>query len=234
MTGILEDVPTFSHIKFDMLGSLCTREITQEDNERDMKWDNIWNTWVYLLLPEQVDLKNLKMDLDKLSAREDPSVKNTHVELALQPLDKIMLGPDLGNQIGPVLGNSAIWIFGGLAFIVILSACFNYTNLSIARSLRRSREVGIRKVIGALRSHVMGQFIVEAVLISLCALVLAGALFVFLRPYFLGIEPEMTKFSSLIFHRPLFSILFYLPLQWASWQAFFLPCFFQASMPCMF
>jgi len=193
VTGILENVPTFSHIRFEMLGSLSTREIIVKENQDELKWDNIWNTWVYLLLPHQVDLKNLQSDLDKLSVREDPSVKNTHIELALQPVDNIMLGPDLGNQIGPVLGNSAIWIFGGLAFVVILSACFNYTNLSIARSLRRSREVGIRKVIGALRSHVMGQFVVEAILISLCALVLACAIFVFLRPFFLGMERQMSE-----------------------------------------
>ena len=90
-----------------------------------------------------------------------------------------------------------VWIVSGLAFVVILSACFNYTNLSIARSMRRSREVGIRKVIGALKSHVLGQFIAEAVLIALLALVLAFGIFLILRTQFMGIAPELSSLISL-------------------------------------
>lgn len=188
ITGIVQDIPKFSHVRFEMLGSFSTYEILQKDDKSYLKWDQIWSTWVYLLLPENTDLANLKTNLDQLSAKEDPTVKNTHIDLTLQPLEKIMTGPDLSNSIGPVMGSSVLWIFGGLAFVVILSACFNYTNLSIARSLRRTREVGIRKVIGALRSQVINQFIVEAVLISLCSLLAALLLFAFLRPVFLGVE----------------------------------------------
>ncbi|MBS1506970.1 MAG: ABC transporter permease [Bacteroidetes bacterium] len=191
VTGILKDLPTFSHMQFDMLGSLVTSEANARKD--DLAWDNVWGTWVYLLLPPDADLTALKTSLDELSKREDPTVKNTHIELALQPMDDIMLGQNLGNQIGPTMGRSSMLIFAGLAFIVILSAGFNYTNLSIARSLKRTREVGIRKVIGALKRDVMGQFVVEAVIISLCAVVIAILLFVLLKPYFLNIEPSIQK-----------------------------------------
>ena len=86
------------------------------------------------------------------------------------------------------MGSSNVWMIGVLSVIVILSACFNYTNLSIARSLRRSREIGIRKVVGALRCHVLGQFVVEAVMISFFALVFSFALFVLIKPYFLSLN----------------------------------------------
>lgn len=191
VTGILKDLPTFSHMQFDMLGSLVTSEANARKD--DLAWDNVWGTWVYLLLPPDADLTALKTSLDELSKREDPTVKNTHIELALQPMDDIMLGQNLGNQIGATMGRSSMLIFAGLAFIVILSAGFNYTNLSIARSLKRTREVGIRKVIGALKRDVMGQFVVEAVIISLCAVVIAILLFVLLKPYFLNIEPSIQK-----------------------------------------
>ena len=79
-------------------------------------------------------------------------------------------------------------MIGVLSIIVILSACFNYTNLSIARSFRRSREVGIRKVVGALRIHVVSQFVVEAVIISLLALALSFGLFVLFKPFFLSLN----------------------------------------------
>ncbi|GHN00131.1 ABC transporter permease [Cytophagales bacterium WSM2-2] len=197
VTGVMEDVPAFSHIQFDMLASFSTNDLLSKDNKERMNWDYVWDTWTYLLLPADADLKNLKTNLDQLSAKEDPSVKNTHVELWLQPLDDIMTGEDLSNTIGSTMGGSMLWIFTGLAFVVILSACFNYTNLSIARSLRRTREVGIRKVIGALKSHVINQFVVEAVLISLSSLVVAFFLFLFLRPYFLGVEEGLQKMLRL-------------------------------------
>lgn len=191
VTGVIEDVPKFSHVRFDMLASLSTTEILSPNNKGEMAWDNVWGTWTYLLLPANADLENLKTNLDQLSAKENPSVKNTHIELSLQPMDDIMLGQDYNNSIGPTMGGSMMWIFGGLAFVVILSACFNYTNLSIARSLRRTREVGIRKVIGASKRNVVGQFIVEAVLISLGSLILALLMFFLLKPYFLSVEDSL-------------------------------------------
>jgi putative ABC transport system permease protein len=180
VTGVIKDVPVFSHIKFDMLASLSTRAITEKDNGYEMSWDHIWSGYVYLLLPKETDLQNLQTNLNTLSAKEDQTVKNTSIRLSLQPLSTIALGEDLNNSIGPVMVRSNVWMIGILSVIVILSACFNYTNLSIARSLRRSREVGIRKVVGALRSHVVGQFVVEAVMIALCSLVFAFGLFVLL------------------------------------------------------
>lgn len=197
ITGIIKDIPFFSHLKFEMLGSLGTLEIIESEDWRKDAWDDVWRTWAYVLLQEGADTELIKTNLDNLSRKEDPSVKDTHIELALQPLDNIMFSDSMGNQIGPVLGSTLLWVFGGLAFIVILSACFNYTNLSIARSLRRAREVGVRKVIGAMRNHLVMQFMVEAVIISLCALVIAIGGFFLLRPHFLSIEPEIQKIFRL-------------------------------------
>lgn len=207
ITGIVKDPPFFSHIHFEMLGSLSTKESDKKALDEEMVWDNVWNTWVYLVLPQNTDIPSLKSKLAQLSKREDPSVKNTHIELDLQPLSNIMFRDSLGNQMGPVLGSTLLWVFGGLSFVVILSACFNYTNLSIARSLKRTREVGIRKVIGALKINVATQFIVEAVIISLSALVMALLIFFLLRPHFLSIEPDIQKMFTL--HLSPVSILYF-------------------------
>lgn len=194
ITGILEDVPPFSHMTFDMLGSLSTRPIIAKDRMKDEEaWDNVWSHWVYVAMPQTHDLTAFQENLNLLSTKEDPSVKNTHIELALQPLDDIMFGEDMGNEIGPTMGSTLLWIFGALCFVVILSACFNYTNLSVARSLRRSREVGIRKVIGAVKSHVVAQFTVEAIIISLLSLAVAFLLFLFIRPHFMSMEPDLQR-----------------------------------------
>lgn len=199
VTGLIKDVPTFSHMKFDMLASLSTRSIMKRDDPHEMKWDNIWSGYVYLLLPEGTDLDNLQANLNALSAKENQTVKNTTIKLSLQPISEIALGEDLNNSIGPVMVSSNVWMIGVLSLIVILSACFNYTNLSIARSLRRSREVGIRKVVGALRGHVLVQFVVEAVMISLFALIISFGLFILLKPYFLSLNWQYTEMLTLDF-----------------------------------
>jgi ABC-type antimicrobial peptide transport system permease subunit len=121
----------------------------------------------------------------------------------LQPLKDVVLGKDLSNSIGLTMEHTMVWIIGALAFIVMLSACFNYTNLSIARAFRRSREVGIRKVIGALRGHVLAQFLAEAVMIALLALVLSLGFFFILRPFFLSISPNLSRLVSLDLSWPL-------------------------------
>ncbi|MBA4053635.1 MAG: hypothetical protein C0490_02885, partial [Marivirga sp.] len=197
VTGIMKDVPRFSHMHFDMLGSLSTREITEKENESEMAWDNIWNAWVYVLMPEHSDLDAFQKNLNNLSLKEDPSVKNTHIELAIQPMNEIMMGDNLGTQIGRTMGRTLILVFSALSFVVILSACFNYTNLSVARSLRRSREVGIRKVMGALRSHVVGQFVVEAIIIALLSLIAAFLIFILIKPHFLSMHADLYELLTL-------------------------------------
>jgi putative ABC transport system permease protein len=197
VTGVVKDIPKFSHVKFEMLTSLSTREITERENKQEMSWDNVWSTYVYLVLPEKTDLDNFQRNLNVLCAQHNKTVKNMAVELSLQPLSEIALGEDMNNPIGAVMGKADVWILSILAIIVILSACFNYTNLSIARSLRRSREVGIRKVIGALKSHVLGQFIVESIIISLMALVLGFGLFIILKPFFLSLKPRLQEMLDL-------------------------------------
>jgi ABC-type antimicrobial peptide transport system permease subunit len=197
ITGILEDVPVFSHMKFEMLGSLSTREIMQADNKQEMAWNNVWSTWVYVVLPDQKHVDGLLQNLRSLALKEDKTVEYTHVEFDLQPLDDIMTGRNLSNQIGQTLGGSVAWILSALAFIVVLSACLNYTNLSIARSFRRTREVGIRKTIGALKSHVVSQFMVESVIISLLALLFGFGLFLLIRPHFLSMENSLHELLKL-------------------------------------
>jgi putative ABC transport system permease protein len=212
VTGVVKDIPEFSHMNFDMLGSLSTRDITEKDNKNELAWDNIWSTWVYVLMPNPADLDGFQTNLDNLSAKEDATVKNTHIEMKLQPLGNIMVGENLSNQMGRTLGKSMLWIFLGLAFVVILSACFNYTNLSIARALKRSKEVGIRKVIGAVKGNVVGQFVTEAVIISLLSLLAAVLMFVFLKPYFLALNPDLQELlrlelsASLILYFVLFAV----------------------------
>lgn len=188
VTGVMKDVPKFSHLQFGLLVSLSTRQITEKESRYEMAWDNIWSGYVYLLLPEKPDLQNIQHNLDALSAQQNQTLKNAKINLALQPMSEIAFGENLNNSVGPVMGSRHVWMIGLLSIVVILSACFNYANLSIARSFRRSREVGIRKVVGALQSQVVGQFLIEAIIIAFLALILSFGIFVLLRPFFLSLN----------------------------------------------
>ncbi|AKD58649.1 hypothetical protein SD10_19195 [Spirosoma radiotolerans] len=198
VTGIAKDVPKLSHIRFEALVSFATADaLLAKKDPNFYSWENVWQNYVYIVLPENTTNGPLQASLNDLNTRENAAIKNKRFTVALQPLKEAALGRKLGNSIGPTMIPLVAWILGGLAFVIILSACFNYTNLSIARSLRRSREVGIRKINGALKSHVLGQFMVEAVIISLLALVFSFGLFLFLRTQFLALDSHISDLVSL-------------------------------------
>jgi putative ABC transport system permease protein len=197
VTGILKDVPKASHIKFDMLGSLATREITEKESKSEMAWTSMWQTWTYILLPDNVNPQDLKMKLDRYAEEQNKNEKHTRIELSLVPLDEIMTGEDNNNQIGTIMGAATVWIFVVLSIVVIFSACLNYTNLSIARAMKRTKEVGIRKTIGASKNHVVYQFITESVIISLLALILSFGIFLVVKPHFLSLERSLQELLTL-------------------------------------
>jgi ABC-type antimicrobial peptide transport system permease subunit len=198
VTGLLKDVPKLSHLQFDALVSFATAEAQLGKKEPNFYgWDNIWQNYVYVLLPKNGDPQTLQASLDNINAEEKAHLVTSTIAVSLQPLKQIALGPRLDNQIGPNMMPVVLWVLGGLALVIIISACFNYTNLSIARSLRRSREVGIRKINGALKGHVLGQFLTESVILSLMALLFSFVLFLLLRTQFLSLAPQLNNLVAL-------------------------------------
>ncbi|SHG55383.1 FtsX-like permease family protein [Chryseolinea serpens] len=197
VTGVVKDVPKNSHLRFDALVSFSSAKEHREEGGSFNTWTNIYSICAYVLLPKDSDPAAFQANLDKLSAAENARIEHRTISLQLQPLENIVLGKKLSNQIGPVMRPVALYFFEGLAFIIILSAGFNYTNLSIARSMRRTREVGIRKVMGALKHQVGWQFIVESTIIALMALAIALVLFLFLRVQFLSLDRFLSDLVSL-------------------------------------
>ncbi|MCE7063118.1 ABC transporter permease [Dyadobacter sp. CY343] len=196
VTGVVQNIPKLSHINFQALISLAS--IDAGHNDADLhSWANIWQNYVYVTFPETIDATKLQPALDRLSKQENKTLTNRTVSVSMQPMKDIVLGGSLMNNIGPTFAPPVMWTLCGLAIVVILSACFNYTNLSVARSMRRSREVGIRKIIGAQKSHVLGQFMAESVIIALLALVFSFALFMVLRKEFLDLDKHIADVFSL-------------------------------------
>lgn len=197
VTGVMKDIPKLSHLQFEALVSFPTLELQQARDANFTSWENIWQNYVYIALPEKSTPEAIGSSLAKINKQENAALQHKQISISLQPLKQIVTSGGLSNSIGPTVNSSLLWILAGLAFVIILSACFNYTNLSIARSLRRTREVGIRKVIGALKGHVLGQFITESVIISMLALAFSFALFLVLRKQFLSLDPHVGRLASL-------------------------------------
>lgn len=225
VTGIMKDIPKRSHMQFEALASFSTVELIRPDTDGDfLAWENIYMSYIYLSLHEESEPETVQKSLDKLSATENAGLENRTITLWLQSLENIPIRGGLSNEIGLAFNSIALWVLIGLALVILLSACFNYTNLSIARSLRRSREVGIRKVLGALRSQVLSQFITESVMLSLLSLLISFLLFLFLRGQFLSLD----SFLSSRF------LLELSPWLMACWQGSYLRFTFHASTPVKF
>lgn len=198
VTGIMKDVPFFSHINFEALVSLSTAELLNKNDKNFEKWTSMWGNQVYVLMSENSDIAFIQSQLNEIAKEENLAEENTKIQLELLPLYKIVVGEELrsgtmSGTVNPHMPLVVLWILGGLALVVILSACFNYTNLSVARAMSRYKEVGLRKAIGAGRSQVRQQFLIEAIMISLAALLLSYFLFLALRPQLINIAPEMQR-----------------------------------------
>jgi len=202
VTGVIKDVPFFSHINFEALASFSTLEQRNKADHTFEDWSNMWSNYVYLLLQEDADMISIQAQLDAIATEENRAEANITINLELLPLDKIVVGEDLLRSegmhfVGPHVPSKLLWIVGGLALLVILSACFNYTNLSIARAMRRFKEIGLRKAIGANTNQVWQQFLTEAIMIAMAALLFSFVLFLFLRPQLINLAPEMQQLVKL-------------------------------------
>lgn len=189
VTGVVQGPPKNSHMQFEALVSMQTYDqpaISGSGWNPTYRTDptDFQNNYAYLLLDENTDKEEVEAGLVSIvadfNATEDHPV--THL---LQPLNTMITSDRYENDLGPRFSQRQLNIMGVLTIIVLLSACFNYTNLSLGRALRRSKEVGVRKVVGARRSQLFMQFVVEAVMLSMAALLIGVILFFLIKPAFL-------------------------------------------------
>jgi putative ABC transport system permease protein len=185
ITGVMKDLPAHSHLKINALGSLGSLTLWGEEPSRLEDWG--WQmTYTYLLLPEGYDAGRLEAKLPAfLEQYAEPKLEGGRYEARLQPLKKIHLhSAGLEFDIAQTGDIHYVYAFSAIALFALLIACFNFMNLSTARSARRAKEVGLRKVIGANRSQLVGQFLGESVLLAVLALVIALVLVALALPAF--------------------------------------------------
>lgn len=196
VTGVMADYPGASHLQFQSLVSYSTLDALEPGlNKRFDDYRFYTNSYTYLLLKENVSPDQLRTALDQIA--KNLSSEDESIELNLQSVTNIAAGENINYSIGPSFDRLTMSFFILLTLIILAPACFNYANLSMARALKRSKEIGMRKVVGGGRRDIFIQFIFETFIITALALFIAIYLFMLIREEYLSmiIGAEMLDLS---------------------------------------
>jgi putative ABC transport system permease protein len=183
--AVTEKIPTNSSIRFSVLISDLNYPKLYSERSLTSAWFNITPA-TYVLLREGVDVKELEKKFPSVfkTILGEEDFKNSKYTVGLQPLTSIHMGKDLPAGGSSVSNPKYAAILAAAAFLILMVACINFVTLSIGRSLKRAKEVGIRKVVGAERKQLIFQFIGEAVIVSVISLALGLGLAVLNLPLF--------------------------------------------------
>jgi putative ABC transport system permease protein len=186
VTGVIEDCPTNSHFNYQALVSFKTFEVNNPTDPRGYDWYNN-GYYTYLLLREGSDSDQLQAKLpqviEKYMGKQNREWKISY-EYFLQPLTDIHLHSHIKYEIKETNSLSYVIIFGTIGVIVLLLACINYVNLATAFSSSRFKEVGMRKVMGAFKRQLIGQYLAESWLLAIVSLMFAFVWIELSRPLF--------------------------------------------------
>jgi putative ABC transport system permease protein len=206
VTGVMKDIPENSQIKGDIVLSMST--ITQKFNQSlDSQWGN-YGASAYLLLKPGVNPKALEKKFPAfLEKRNGTEMKKSqmYATLFLEPLRDVYLRSTRdGNKTGNI---NNVYIFSIIAIFILLIACINFINLTTARSAERAKEVGIRKVVGAEKYQLTGQFIGESIVLCLIAFALTVIFSWLMIPVFNQLAGK--TINSGLFQNPQYIVLLF-------------------------
>jgi putative ABC transport system permease protein len=193
--GIFEDIPENSHVKFDFLFAIEKLLVNPQFKDRGWWWTNFYT---YLLLKDGTDPQAFESKLTQIidaNLGEDLRKLNNEERFILQPLNAIHLNSAIDAEVEVNSDRKTISFLSIISFFIIGIAWLNYINLSTAKATERSREVGIRKVLGSGKRQLVKQFLTESVLMSLVAVLLAGLIILIADPFFDRFTGKETAFN---------------------------------------
>lgn len=241
ITAVYEDIPRASHFHFDILIAQVGDWPAAKEAQSQTFLSENFNT--YLLLKEGANARALEKKfpgfLKKYFGPQIASALGSEFtmekflatgnkwELTLTALKDIHLHSDLTGEFEPNGNITYVYLFGIIAAFILAIACINFMNLSTARSSNRAKEVGVRKVMGSLRSHLVRQFLTESVLVTLLSFIIAIGLAYLLLPYFndLALKQLELPLTSPVFYLTLIGSLLLIGLMAGVYPSFFLSAF---------
>ena len=225
ITGVAKNPPENSHIQFDIL-------ISYESLRSMRPWE--YNVryhppmYTYVQLNSQEDAETIEAGFEEFASLYYGERNNGANNFSLQPVSDIHLYSNLQNELSVNFDITYIYLFAAIAAFILVIACINFLNLATARSLKRSREVGMRKTLGAYRGQLIGQFLGEAFVMTAVALGAAVLMLEVLMPYFnqlAGKSLASTLFADWSMAITLIGIIGVVGLIAGSYPAFYLSSF---------
>lgn len=191
VTGVIDLSAYKTHIKFDVLISSSTLPQLYQDSlmaDVSENWEHYWAAYSYFKVSEGTTQEQVQKALADLSLRKyADSEEFADFQLSGQKLTEITPGIPVNNEATFRLPEIAYYILSILALVIMVMACLNYTNLSIARAITRMKEIGVRKVNGATRKNLIYQFLTESVITVVIALMFASIILYFTKEAFMNL-----------------------------------------------
>lgn len=241
VAAVYENIPAASHFHFDILIAMIgSWPVAQEAQSTSYLSENFTT---YLLLKEGASAQDLENKFPKFLEKhigpeyakafgdnftmEKFRVSGNKYEITLRPLTDIHLYSDLGGEFESNGNITYVYLLATIAGFILVIACINFMNLSTSRSSTRAKEIGVRKVMGSLRSHLIRQFLTESVLLTLFAFVLSVGLVYLFLPIFnaFSLKGLQLPFKSLLFYLILLVTATFIGILSGLYPSFFLSAF---------
>jgi len=225
--GVLKNIPRNSHFTFDFLISYNTLYALKRGGRDSVETWDYYEPKTYIKLEPQTNPIDLEGKFPAF-LRKYKGEKSASERLHLQPLTDIHLGGNLRYELEINSDMKYIYLFSAIAFFIMLIACLNYINLSVARSAKRAVEVGMRKVVGANKAQIVRQFLGESMVFSILAFMISLLLVDLVLPAFSSLierELPLSLFQNLDMLLVFLGISVFIGLLSGSYPAFFISSF---------
>ena len=190
VTGVIKDLPPNTHLNIEaMIGVPTGRQISGESFMNNPMWFSLTGMMAYIVISDRESADAIRADFTNFIERNVPddqreSVTNVDVELDLEPLANIHLLPRQGLFASPDRSSLVLPGLVTFAALILLSSCINFANLSLSQMQQRGKETGVRKALGATQSDLLAQFLLESMMLTLLALLVAlPVIYVAIGPY---------------------------------------------------
>ena len=194
ITGVIADLPKNTHLKFGFIVSMIGSEIPDWMKQH---WHlNVFYT--YVKLRPEVDTEKLLPQIEIGANKNKDIHEGEKFTYFLQPLKDIHLYSNVSGELEPPGNPTYLLIFGVIAGLILIIASINFINLSTARAIARTKEVGMRKIVGAVRKQLIVQFLGESLLTTLLAVFLACLIVIIFLPFFSGLTEIPYSMKDLI------------------------------------